>query len=200
MVYLYLDQYLIQGIVFVAVALLFALFQPYKKQWLNQLDIAMFLLLAVISALSQYNNTQVLIDQKPVMLAFQFQFTLVFLPILYLAGFLLFIFCRKSKQSLKEWRRSRLLRNIQEPDTPHNPDDNTAGLNDGNSYQSALVDSTYVPNFIDFIESTGRMKQQRLVRVQNWDRTSDTPTTVASEERTPLLTPVRPDDSDDDTH
>ena len=199
-VYLYLDQYLIQGIIFVAVALLFALFQPYKKQWLNQLDIAMFLLLAVISALSQYNNTQVLTDQKPVMLAFQFQFTLVFLPILYLAGFLLFIFCRKSKQSLTEWRRSRLLRNIQEPDTPHNPDDNTAGLNDGNSYQSALVDSTYVPNFIDFIESTGRMKQQRLVRVQNWDKTSDTPTTVASEERTPLLTPVRPDDSDDDTH
>ena len=184
----YLDQYTAQSLIFIAVAILFAVFQPYREHWLNQLDIAVFLLLAAISALSLYNVTCVLTDQRPSMIAFDIQFTLVFLPLLYCSGYCLFLFCRKNKNSFEKWRRKRLLRNVQDPDLPLTEDETEP---DGReSYQSALVDSTHVPNFIDFVESSGRMKQKRLRQVNNWSRNANTPTSGgSSEERTPLLTP-----------
>ena len=186
----YLDQYTAQSLIFVAVAVLFAVFQPYREHWLNQLDIAVFLLLAAISTLSLYNATHVLIDQRPSMIAFNIQFTLVFLPLLYCSGYCLFLFCRKNKNSFEKWRHKRSLRNIQDPDPPLTPD-NEREPDDRESYQSALVDSTHVPNFIDFVESAGRMKQKRLRQVNNWSKNTDTPTSGgSSEERTPLLTPA----------
>ena len=48
-------QYIIQLLFFLFATFLFALIQPYRKAWLNKLDISMFLLLAIITALSQYN-------------------------------------------------------------------------------------------------------------------------------------------------
>lgn len=163
--YSYMDQFTIQGVFFIAIAVLFLVFQPYRKSWLNQLDAVMFLLMATISSLSTFNLTRVQSDKPPNMAVFTFQYILIFVPLVYCICYYMTLFCIKNRTRWFQHRTAKSPVTIQEPALTTS----TASSRE-ESYQSALVDSTHVPNFLDFVENAGRMRQNvRLINPQNWN-------------------------------
>uniref|UniRef100_A0A1X7U7E6 Uncharacterized protein n=1 Tax=Amphimedon queenslandica TaxID=400682 RepID=A0A1X7U7E6_AMPQE len=76
-------QYLFQILLFIVVAFLFAFIRPYRKDWLNNLDCCMFLILASISTFSLYNLIQTRIGSNLNPYAFAIQYILIVVPLLY---------------------------------------------------------------------------------------------------------------------
>ena len=81
-------QYLIQLLIFLVVALMFAFIRPYHRDWINNLDTAMFINLAAITAISQYNLQQARFGEDVDLIAFSLQFVLVLSPLIYCIGYL----------------------------------------------------------------------------------------------------------------
>ena len=70
-------QYISQLILLLIVAFLFALIRPYKKDWINTLDVGFFLILALITSVSLYNLTQTYVDQPLSLWPFIIQYILI---------------------------------------------------------------------------------------------------------------------------
>ena len=72
-----------------------ALAQPYVKQWHNILDTLLFTNLAVINALSLYSYTRQPVDHQKVISSIKL--VLIFLPIVYMVGYVIFCLLPKIK-------------------------------------------------------------------------------------------------------
>ena len=88
-------QYLIQQILCIVAILLFTLARPYKNDFYNHLDATIFGILATINALSSYNYQ---IADNPSPYIFALEYILIWLPMVYMVGFLFHRCCC--------WRRS----------------------------------------------------------------------------------------------
>ena len=147
--------YLLQVLLFLVAAFLFAVLRPYKTDWVNNVDAAMFLLLATISCFSLYNL--VLLE----LWAFIVQYILIFIPLLYFIRYYLLLFCSKFKSYHKDLRSRK--RRIQ-AERPQEQDDFETN-------HAALVDSTCVPDFLDYVDDTrqhGHHLYRRLSSSHCW--------------------------------
>ena len=89
----WLEQYMIQQLACIIMIVLLALFQPYneKNKLLNYIDILIFANLAVLNALSYYMYSFSLYNPKlgPPTTVFVIQYLLVFLPLVYMLGYVI---------------------------------------------------------------------------------------------------------------
>ena len=159
-------KYILQLLFFLFAAFLFALIQPYQKAWLNRLDILMFLLLATITALGQYNLGSLWIGEGELYLwAFGIQYVLLFLPLLYCIGYyLVLIFGRTITRwtpYVKDKYQQFKNRGIQAEQIEEQDEFNTD--------RASLVDSTHVPNFLDYLEGSEHIENRvRLTNSHSW--------------------------------
>lgn len=92
-------QYAVQQLVCVGSALTFAIFQPYKRQLFNVVDISMFTILAAISTLSMFNYHVTTAEQALSMTwSVALQYVLIFLPLFYMVIYLLYLLYMKCKK------------------------------------------------------------------------------------------------------
>jgi hypothetical protein len=184
-------RYTLQLLFMVFMAFLFALFQPYRKAWINQVDIAIFLNLAAIIALSQYNLETIWMGKSPLTSwAPSLQYILILLPLLYCAGYCIVYIVKRIKDKwMPYFARRRYLKTLDvqnEFEADH---------------KDALVDSTHVPDFLNFVESTNRFGSKKVELMDsllwkgdvNGDNKSDKPAicdsikSASDDENTPLL-------------
>ena len=150
-------QYVIQILIFVLMVFLFAIIRPYKDDWINIVDITIFLILIVISLLSLYSLMQTWIDQDISICALIIQYILIFLPLVYCLGYYFALFCTKNTlPCVKSWlgRKSTIIqvKNQQE---------------DNFGYQNALVDSTHVPNILEYIDARTSINEESMSNFVN---------------------------------
>ena len=104
-----LIQLLIQQILFIIYIVLLAVLKPYKDKRLNYLDIAMFANLAVINILTWFTVNQIEPDTPPLAICIVIESILVFLPMVYLAAYLLWYSTRRYHEGIMtkviKWRR-----------------------------------------------------------------------------------------------
>ena len=174
-------QYTTQILFFLFAAFLFAVFRPYRKDWINNIDMSMFLLLAAISTLSFYNLMLTWIGKPLSKGAFAVQYIFIFLPLIYCIGYYSFLFCDKTKMC---WAGMMKRKNQSSQSLFVTPDSESV------ESHSALEDSTHVPNFLDFTENTGRLTSRiQLTNPQIWNPRKNTSINNYSDESAPLLTP-----------
>ena len=86
----WITQYLLQQLVFTSVFLLFALFRPYKEDFYNKVDSAIFAILAAINALTMYNYYFSFSEISLSKWAFGFQYFLIFCLLIYMIAYMIF--------------------------------------------------------------------------------------------------------------
>ena len=79
--------YLILQLICISGILAFAVFRPYKNNWYNNLDAAMFTVLAAINTLSMYNYFLAVVNKAPSETIFFIQYFLIICPLMYIAIF-----------------------------------------------------------------------------------------------------------------
>lgn len=98
---------LVQEILFIVYIFLLAILKPYNDKRLNYLDIAIFTNLALINILSWYTVNQIQPDAEPLAICIVFESILVFLPMLYFVGCVLFYITKcwhtDAKEITKVW-------------------------------------------------------------------------------------------------
>ena len=100
-------QYVLMLLIFLTVALIFALVRPYKNDWINNLDTAMFVNLAAITAISQFELQQTKQGLPFNRVSFAIQIILVIAPMLYLFGYIsLKIILNLCKKYKPDWNKS----------------------------------------------------------------------------------------------
>ena len=82
------NKYLIQQILCTVGILLFAICRPYRIDFYNNLDAAMFALLGLINALSSYDYYHVVYGKQPKLLPLEY--ILIWLPMLYIIAYLVY--------------------------------------------------------------------------------------------------------------
>ena len=177
-------QYTVQILLFLFATILIALLQPYREAWINAVDMSMFILLAAISSLSMLNLFRTWIGEEPQIWAFIVQYILIFIPLMYCIAYYSIMLYTRIKSN---WVKKRSV-------------DETLLEQTEDESDSSLVDSTHVPNFLDYMENTGRMKgrtrvsnsQRRSNRMRNdpgsINRLGMINSNQTSSENTPLLT------------
>ena len=183
-------QYTVQVLLFLGAAILFLVFQPYRKSWINQLDIVMFLLLAAISSLSMYNLAMTSTDRPLSSEVYALQYILILLPLVYCVGYYLSLICSKTKPRWFRSKRHTRQQNQVEPPQPYLSDNDSIAGSDFNASQHSLEDSTHVPNFLDFVENTGRIRHQRLSNPNRWTPSRTPSADGGNNERTSLVQAV----------
>ena len=146
-------QYTVQIMFFVFVAFLFAMFRPYRKDWINIVDIAVFLLLAGICTISQYNLTNTRIGNEVDKNAMVIQQLLIGLPLVYCIGYCCQLLWYNAVPCLKRIKHRPKPKTVDalEPQSMINEtSDNET------HHRYSMEDSTHVPNFLEFIETSGR--------------------------------------------
>ena len=83
----WLEQYFIQQVFFIICVVLFAIVKPYKENFYNKLDIAMFTLLAILNAFSLYNSQRYKFHSRINGVVFWINYLLIFLPLVYIIGY-----------------------------------------------------------------------------------------------------------------
>ena len=153
------DQYIAQILIFLFAALMFSVIRPYREEWINNTDVTMLLTLAIITALSLYNLQLARIGQGINVWAFAIQFILIVMPLLYCIGYYCTLMWSRTKSRCIDFAKRKLV------------NDDAALLDDGSEdSRDNLVDSTHVPNFLDYVENTGRMRGRvRLSNSHRWN-------------------------------
>ena len=178
-------QYTVQILLFLFAAILIALLQPYREAWINAVDMSMFILLTAISSLSMLNLFRTWIGEEPQIWAFIVQYILIFIPLMYCIAYYSTMLYTRIKSN---WVKKRSV------------DETLLEQTEDESDTSSLVDSTHVPNFLDYMEDTERMRgrtrvsnsQRRSNRMRNdpgsINRLGIINSNQTSSENTPLLT------------
>jgi len=83
-------QYLLQQLAFTGMIILFALFRPYKEDFYNKVDLTIFAILAAINALTMYNFYLTTTEINISKVAFAFQYFLIFCPLIYMVGYIIY--------------------------------------------------------------------------------------------------------------
>ena len=186
------DLYIAQILIFLFAALMFSVIRPYREEWINNIDVTMLLTLASITALSLYNLQLARIGQGINVWAFAIQFILIVMPLLYCIGYYCTLLWIRTKSRCIDYAKRKLVSD--DSALLEQSDDVTEGS------QHSLVDSTHVPNFLDYMENTGRMRGRvRLSSPHRWNKNNrgnfnhPQPGIINSNqscsETTPLLTP-----------
>lgn len=97
-------QYMVQQVLCTMMIVLFLAVQPYKNNFYNYLDAAVFTLLATLNILSFYNYHKFPKISNPV---FGINYALLFLPLLYLVLYVLYLCLYQTKAGQKCLRRCR---------------------------------------------------------------------------------------------
>ena len=155
-------QYLVQTLLFLLVAFLFAFIRPYRDDWVNNIDCGFFLLLSAISVISLFNLMKTRIGESLGHWAFAIQYILILIPLLYCVGYYLVFVYKRSKDAFKKYTAAKL-RQSQESEDQGNDEDS-------HGYRNALVDNNHVPSIMEYIEPRSRM---RLSNSASWRAGSD---------------------------
>jgi predicted outer membrane repeat protein len=169
-------QYILQILLFLVVAFLFAIIRPYKSDWINKLDASFFIILTAISSLSMYNLMLTWNSTNPNKSIFAIQYVLILIPLLYCIGYYFtYLFkniaipCTKSfKKNIFKSKRIQVLEDDQ----------------DSFNYRDALVDSTHVPDIMHYIDNN----RQRMSNSVSW-RSRQRLNKPQNDETTPLIIP-----------
>ena len=139
---------------------MFSVIRPYREEWINNIDVTMLITLALITALSLYNLQLARIGQGINVWAFAIQFILIVMPLLYCIGYYCTLLWIRTKSRCIDYVKRKLV------------SDNSALLDDGTEgSRHSLVDSTHVPNFLDYMENTGHMSSRvRLSSPHKWNK------------------------------
>ena len=174
--YTWYNTYIFQLLFFLFVSFLFTVFQPYCKPWINRLDVAMFLNMIAITSLSQYNLEVVLTGNEHLKTwPFVIQYILILLPLLCCIGYYFVVIFYRIKSKWAPYLRKKYSR--------HNIE-SEQNIQDEFSYRDALVDSTHVPDFINFMDTTAGQRHIKLSSSYLWQSDEN------ANEHTPLLTPT----------
>ena len=139
----WLDQFMIQEIVCILMIMLVSIFQPYNEQneIFNLIDVLIFTNFAVVNGLSFYlyeysvNNPKA--DTLPASV-FVIEYILVFLPLIYIIGYILWRKtrpCHKKLPCCKYHKRRSVNHDILEESCDSVPPNNARSLLDSNSYR-----------------------------------------------------------------
>ena len=130
-------QYTILQLVCISGLMAFTLLRPYKKDWYNKLDAAIFGILAAINTLSMYNYFLAVVEETPSVWIFSLQYILVLCPLLYMVVFVLHYLLKKyGKSAVQCFKGTRPFSKC------FTGEDNEAGDN---------------RDFIEYTEGTGRL-------------------------------------------
>ena len=198
-------QYTVQILFYLSAAFLFAFIRPYRKDWINSVDMSMFLLLAAISTISFFNLMKTWIGKSPSDFAMFVQCVLVAIPLIYCVCYCSFLFlynsklcvCMRKKISTLTQRSKGGVRYLKHPSV-NNSDSlaNVAGSNVYSNPQPGFEDSSHVPDFLDFIETSKRScshcNHTQQARSGPWPPKANT---SISDESTPLLSNEDPEDT-----
>ena len=88
-------QYTSLQFVCIAAILIFLVLRPYKINFYNKLDAAMFSLLIAINTLTMYNYHITILGNTPSVFAFSLQYILVLLPIVYISVVMVYYLHKK---------------------------------------------------------------------------------------------------------
>ena len=104
----WLAQFAVQQVACVIMIMLLALCQPYKKKWLNYVDILIFTNLAVLNSLSfyLYSFSQINPQTRLPPSAFAVQYSLVFLPLFYMISYIVWNLTQPCHRYVKHRMRS----------------------------------------------------------------------------------------------
>ena len=145
--YSFLDSwqqvYLMQGIVFLFIALVFAIIRPYTEDWINNVDTCMFAILSASSTISLYNLQLAKLQKEIDVTSFGLQYGLMMLPLIYCLGYFTVLFYKQVKPKFHEFLIQRRVVNVNERSNYNEEDQN-------------VEDSTYMARFFDFICGSGR--------------------------------------------
>ena len=95
-------QYALQQIMCTAGIFLFAVFRPYQNDFYNNVDTTMFVILALVNALSNYNY-DLAENSKSSKIVFGFMYALIWCPLIYMLLFLFNHFCNVSSKCHNFW-------------------------------------------------------------------------------------------------
>ena len=98
----WITQYVMQQIICTLAVLLFGVLQPYKKPFYNFLDSAFFALLATINILTVFNRYREAANLPLNAAAYWIEIILIFSPLLYITGFLIYYFYNTRKPAIKK--------------------------------------------------------------------------------------------------
>ena len=103
-------QYALQQIMCTVGIFLFAVFRPYRNDFYNKVDATMFIILALVNALSNYNYIYDLDeDNKPSKIVFGLMYVLIWCPLIYMLLFLFHHFWQSYDLSSKCRRKENRL-------------------------------------------------------------------------------------------
>ena len=91
----WITQFVVQQLACIIMITLVAVFQPYKKKYLNYVDTLIFANLATLNTLSLYLYVTSRNEQDPPVSAFVLQYALALLPLFYIIGFVIYYFFTK---------------------------------------------------------------------------------------------------------
>ena len=170
-------QFTAQLLVFVFCSFLFLVFRPYRESWINQVDATIFLIMAGISATSMHNLLMSWIDEPINITVFVIQYILILLPLIYCIVYCFVLIYSKCKGNCKLFRRKR--QNLLSEPVANVTNEDTAG--------EMYIDSTHVPEFLDYVHDTDRMRGHvRLSRNRRWQPLVPN-NTIPKDETQPLL-------------
>ena len=148
-------QYTIQIMFLLIAVFLFSFIRPYRNDWINSLDVSMFLLLIAISTISFFNLTSTWSGKTPDVYASGIQCIFVATPLIYCTCYFCILLCCSAKPCQSVWKRytdkksknkTRQLKVLcNEP---------TVSNENSSNPKSGLEDSTHVPDFLDFVNSS----------------------------------------------
>lgn len=98
-------QYVVQQLVCLAALLIVVIFRPYKNPLFNIVDACIFANLAAISALSMYNFHLSSTGSQLYAWSFAVQYILIFLPLVYMGGYVICILCGKYGKKFQPRRK-----------------------------------------------------------------------------------------------
>ena len=147
-------HFVTQLMVFILGAVLLVLFRPYRKDWINTLDILMFLLLSAITALSQFSILLTWLDlvEGNLVYVFVVQYVLIFLPLFYFFIYHGLFLARRVRHYCSSRSKSVFKQKSMT--------NNTAAIieNFDHDERPGLVDSTHVADFLDYLDDTNRLE------------------------------------------
>ena len=157
-------QYTVQTIFYLFVAFLFATFRPYRKDWINTVDITVFLILASICTISFFNLTNTWVGNPLDTNAVIVQEIFMGLPLVYCVCYCIVLIWSSVRLCTKAFVKSHQSKSKELKTKNLEISDDSISENYYIDHQrvhsytptSALEDSTHVPNFLEFIEESGR--------------------------------------------
>ena len=139
--------------------LAFIILRPYKDDYYNKLDAAMFALLLGINTLTMYNYGTTIISSESSPTAFSLQYFLVFVPLIYISVVVIRHIYRRIRDKLAERKRRRQTVII---------DPEQEGLVSNDEGPLTMSRSH---DYLSFMKETGRMEDMNTYRpTKSWQK------------------------------